>query len=112
MKTFLNTIFILFAFFSFTFSQDFWQHMNGPYGSLDDTGIKSITINSSGHIFAGTDIGVYVSYDAGENWAPYGEGLPTVVIDDLKITVNIEGSNKSRNQVSSNPTKDIGIQFS
>ncbi len=37
-------------------------------------------------IFAGTDVGVYVSYDAGLNWEPFGDGLPNVVIDDIKIT--------------------------
>jgi hypothetical protein len=39
-------------------------------------------------VFVGTDVGVYVSYDGAINWAPYGTDLPTVVIDDMKITDN------------------------
>ncbi len=31
-------------------------------------------------IYAGTDIGVYVSTDAGASWTPYGTGLPVVAV--------------------------------
>lgn len=55
-------------------------------------GIPSIPINAfvvdptnSSRIFAGTDIGVYSSENAGANWAPYGLGLPRVAVFDLAV---------------------------
>jgi hypothetical protein len=55
-------------------------------------GIPSIPINgfaidpqNSNNLYAGTDIGVYFSNDAGANWAPYGSGLPRSAVFDLKI---------------------------
>ncbi|MBR9975206.1 MAG: T9SS type A sorting domain-containing protein [Bacteroidetes bacterium] len=67
-----------------------WTFMKGatPETSLPDVPIGAIAIwdKNPEVVFAGTDIGVYVSNDGGANWIPFGEGLPTVVIDDLKIT--------------------------
>jgi hypothetical protein len=55
-------------------------------------GIPSIPINAfaidpqnSNNLYAGTDIGVYFSNDAGGSWAPYGSGLPRSAVFDLKI---------------------------
>ena len=55
-------------------------------------GIPSIPINAfvvdpanSSRLFAGTDVGVYVSEDAGANWSPYGTGLPRVAVFDMAI---------------------------
>lgn len=36
-------------------------------------------------IFAGTDIGVFASYDAGATWFPFGEGLPRTHVADLEF---------------------------
>lgn len=36
-------------------------------------------------IYAGTDIGVYVSGDAGTNWFPMGTGLPRVAVFDIAM---------------------------
>jgi hypothetical protein len=36
-------------------------------------------------LFAGTDIGVYVSEDSGTKWSPYGQGLPRVAVFDIAI---------------------------
>ncbi len=36
-------------------------------------------------IFAGTDIGVYRSFDGGASWSPYGTGLPRVAVFDMAI---------------------------
>lgn len=38
-------------------------------------------------LFVGTDIGVFVSFDAGDSWMPYGKELPRTPILDLKIDV-------------------------
>lgn len=36
-------------------------------------------------LYAGTDVGVYVSPDAGQNWSELAAGLPITVIDDLVL---------------------------
>jgi photosystem II stability/assembly factor-like uncharacterized protein len=67
-----------------------WTFMKGATTetSLPDIPVGAIAIweKNPEVVFVGTDIGVYVSIDGGENWAPFDEGLPNVVIDDLKIT--------------------------
>jgi hypothetical protein len=35
--------------------------------------------------FLGTDLGVYVSLDAGASWTPFNTGLPHVVVSDLRV---------------------------
>lgn len=56
------------------------------------TGIPSIPINAfvidpanSNRLFAGTDIGVYLSENGGTSWSPYGLGLPRVAVFDMAI---------------------------
>lgn len=67
-----------------------WTFMKGdtPETKLPDVPVGAIAIweKNPDVVFVGTDIGVYVSDDAGRNWRPFGDGLPNVVIDDLKIT--------------------------
>ncbi len=41
---------------------------------------------NSAHLYAGTDIGVYVSTDGGVNWLPFGTGLPRVAVFDMAKT--------------------------
>lgn len=36
-------------------------------------------------LFAGNEVGVFVSADAGDNWVRMTNGLPTVPVDDIKI---------------------------
>ncbi|GEM_PF-924656 len=56
------------------------------------SGIPSIPVNAlvvdpsnANHLYAGTDIGVYNSTDAGATWNPYGTGLPRVAVFDMAI---------------------------
>ncbi|HZH29708.1 MAG TPA: lamin tail domain-containing protein [Pyrinomonadaceae bacterium] len=37
------------------------------------------------HLYAGTDIGVYTSQDAGATWVPYGTGLPRIAVFQMVI---------------------------
>jgi photosystem II stability/assembly factor-like uncharacterized protein len=37
----------------------------------------------SGDVYAGTEIGVFRSHDEGGSWAPFGEGLPKLIVGDL-----------------------------
>ena len=36
-------------------------------------------------VYAGTEFGMYVSVEAGRNWMPLKQGLPTVAVDDIHI---------------------------
>jgi len=63
-----------------------------PVWAAAGSGIPSIPINAfaidplnSNNLYAGTDIGVYFSSDAGANWSPLGTGLPRVAVFDLQI---------------------------
>jgi hypothetical protein len=55
--------------------------------TLPDVPVNAIEIdpNDSRRVFAGTDIGVFVSLDAGESWFPFNEGLPVVPVVDMRI---------------------------
>ena len=54
---------------------------------LPDDPVNAFTIDptNSNNLYAGTDIGVYRSTDAGANWAPFGTGLPRVAVFDIAI---------------------------
>lgn len=41
------------------------------------------------YIFAATDVGVFMTRDGGVNWFKAGDGLPTVVVSDVKIYKNL-----------------------
>jgi len=63
-----------------------------PVWAAAGSGIPSIPINAfaidplnSNNLYAGTDIGVYFSSDAGASWSPLGTGLPRVAVFDLQI---------------------------
>ncbi len=56
------------------------------------SGIPSVPINAfaidpalPSRLFAGTDIGVYASFDSGATWHPFGIGLPRVAVFDMAI---------------------------
>ncbi|MEM6485819.1 MAG: hypothetical protein AAF662_12655, partial [Pseudomonadota bacterium] len=38
-----------------------------------------------GLLFAGTDVGVFVSFDDGERWQPFQQNLPLTQVSDLKL---------------------------
>src|SRR5207302_6829594 len=55
-------------------------------GNLPDVPVGALAINNAvTTIWAGTDVGVFSSIDGGTTWAPYGMGLPSVVIADLHL---------------------------
>ena len=56
------------------------------------TGLPDVPVNAlavdpqqSLRLFAGTDIGIYVSEDGGASWSPLGTGLPTVAVFGMAI---------------------------
>ncbi|MDQ1707934.1 MAG: hypothetical protein QOJ88_1145 [Pyrinomonadaceae bacterium] len=63
-----------------------------PVWTASSTGIPSIPINAlvidpakPNRVFAGTDMGVYISENAGVSWSPFGQGLPKVAVFDMAI---------------------------
>jgi hypothetical protein len=68
------------------------QAAMAPVWQAAGNGIPSIPINAfaidpmnSNNLYAGTDIGVYFSGDAGASWTPFGTGLPRSAVFDLQI---------------------------
>lgn len=58
---------------------------------LPDVPTSAIAIDplNPAHIYVGNDIGVYVSPDRGQNWEPFGEGLPeAILVVDLSMTAS------------------------
>jgi Calx-beta domain/Bacterial Ig domain len=59
-----------------------------PSGNgIPDVPVDTLVIDpaNSNILYAGTDIGVYISTDAGANWTPFTTGLPRVAVFDLEI---------------------------
>ena len=82
MKTF--TLFIIFSLVlsSRSFSQNFWQQTNGPYGGT----INAIAVDTYEDIFIGTnDIGIFHSTNGGKNWSGINNGLTNFRINTLSI---------------------------
>lgn len=58
-----------------------WTAVPGP----SNQNVWTVYVDwNSGAIFAGTDIGVYRSENAGQSWSRAGNGLPNVWVKDLK----------------------------
>jgi photosystem II stability/assembly factor-like uncharacterized protein len=56
---------------------------------IPDVPVNAFVIDSAtGNLYAGTDIGVYKSTDAGANWFPFNVGLPRVAVFDMAVQNN------------------------
>ncbi len=62
-----------------------WTPAGNGIPQVPVTGL-AIDPQDSNILFAATDIGVYQSTDGGNNWAPYGMGLPRLAVFDVKIS--------------------------
>jgi photosystem II stability/assembly factor-like uncharacterized protein len=73
-----------------------WKTVNlsavNPTWAAAATGLPQVPVNAfvidplnSNRLYAGTDIGVYYSSNAGASWVPYGTGLPRVAVFDMEI---------------------------
>lgn len=71
-----------------------WKTTNlsaaSPVWTSAALGIPQVPVNAflvdpvnSNILYAGTDIGVYVSTDSGSSWTPFGTGLPRVAVFDM-----------------------------
>ena len=56
-------------------------------GNLPDVPVNGIALSRQdpNTLFVGTDLGVWYTYDGGENWAKFGNTLPNVVVYDIEI---------------------------
>jgi hypothetical protein len=65
-----------------------------PTWTVAGVGIPDVPVNgfvvdkTTGFLYAGTDIGVYMSTNGGASWTAYSIGLPRVAVFDMAITSN------------------------
>ncbi len=90
------TAYATFTGFGVPAGQHIWKTTNLAGGAAtwvaSGTGIPDIPVNAividpanSTHVYAGTDIGVYVSQNGGGSWTPFGQGLPRVAVFDMAL---------------------------
>ncbi|MCC7439092.1 MAG: hypothetical protein IT211_11420 [Armatimonadetes bacterium] len=55
--------------------------------SLPNIPVNAIEVDpaNNGHLFVGTDVGMFVSLDTGATWFPFNEGFPLTIVNDLRI---------------------------
>ena len=91
-----NTAYVTFAGYGVTAGQHIWRTRDLAAGAsawepagtgLPDIPVNAFVVDSLSHnyLYAGTDIGVYVSSDFGATWTPLGTGLPIVAVFDMAI---------------------------
>ena len=56
-------------------------------GNLPDTPVNSIVLDPSfaNTLYAGTDVGAFVSYNGGTDWSVLGGSFPIVAVDQLDL---------------------------
>ncbi len=56
-------------------------------GNLPDNPVNSLVLDPSypNTLYAGTDVGGFVTFDGGANWSPLGSGMPTVAVDQIDM---------------------------
>ncbi|MBS1724533.1 MAG: hypothetical protein JSS66_16445 [Armatimonadetes bacterium] len=64
---------------------DTWQTLDGNLPDVPVNVIAVTKFKGKRMLFVGTDTGVYRSLDDGVHWSPYGTGLPTCCVIDIKI---------------------------
>ena len=72
--------------FKSTDGGDNWLDING---SLPDLPIGAVTVDPAFPevVYAGNDIGVYISGDGGQSWSVFDSGMPIAMVSDLKISL-------------------------
>jgi len=62
-----------------------WEEITDGIPEMDFTRVVREDPNKAGLLYAGTETGVYISFDAGDNWQPFQMNLPAVPITDLAV---------------------------
>jgi photosystem II stability/assembly factor-like uncharacterized protein len=84
MKKNILLIFTLVLISADAISQNFWQRVSGA----DMTVVFALVNDTSGHIYAGTNSGVFRSTDNGDNWIKTDTGLTNNYVHALAISPN------------------------
>ena len=62
-----------------------WQRIDNGIPREHFTRVIRAEPNKKGLLFAGTEYGMYISFDDGKNWQPFQQNLPQVPITDLAV---------------------------
>ena len=65
-----------------------WQKITNGIPAEHFTRVVRADPNQKGLLYAGTEAGMYISFDDGNSWKPFQMNLPTVPITDLAIKEN------------------------
>jgi hypothetical protein len=65
-----------------------WTAVSGAATGLAQVPVNALVVDplNSNNIYAGTDIGVYISGDGGTSWIPFGSGLPRIAVFDMAVS--------------------------
>jgi uncharacterized repeat protein (TIGR01451 family) len=63
------------------------DHWTDITGNLPDTPVNSLVLDPSfaNTLYAGTDVGPFVTYDSGRHWGPLGSGFPLISVWQLDL---------------------------
>tara|TARA_B100000767_G_scaffold212526_1_gene199765 strand:+ start:5316 stop:8450 length:3135 start_codon:yes stop_codon:yes gene_type:complete len=65
-----------------------WKKITNGIGKEDFTRVVRADPNKKGMLYAGTENGIYVSYDEGNSWSSFQKNLPLVPVTDLALKNN------------------------
>lgn len=65
-----------------------WQNISGRFpGNLPDVPVNSLIVDPSfpNTLYAGTDVGPFVTYNGGQDWGSLGSGIPIVSVEEMDL---------------------------
>jgi hypothetical protein len=91
-----NVAYVCFGGFNIPAGQHVWKTSNlmtgTPTWAASGTGLPDVPVNAfvvdpllPSRLWAGTDVGVYMSTDGGASWNPYTTGMPVVAVYDMSL---------------------------
>ena len=89
-NAFLFGLILITSLFGTVSAQNYWQQTNGPF--IDSSAVYakvfSMIVDSSDYIYAGTNNGIYLTTDSGENWLQKGNELSSLTVSALAVNSN------------------------
>jgi photosystem II stability/assembly factor-like uncharacterized protein len=65
-----------------------WEKITNGINQMHFTRVARADKKRPGLLYAGTEFGIYISFDDGANWKPFQQNLPVVPVTDLLIKEN------------------------